>query len=106
MQAHTTALVRTTIRLACQAGIACLLAACTTPQERAARMQAEMAQLIVIYGPACSQLGYAANSDPWRECVLKLSTREELQRMGNNSGVYGGWGRGNWRGGGYWGPYW
>lgn len=86
--------------------LALLATACTTPQERAARMQGEMTQLIAIYGPACTQLGYAANSDPWRQCVLHLSTREELQRMGNASSYYGGWGPGGWRGGGYWGPYW
>jgi len=105
MEALTTALKRSVVRLAGWLGIACLLVACTTPQEHAARMQAEMTQLIAIYGPACTQLGYAANSDPWRECVLHLSTREELHQLGNNSGVYGGWGRGYWRGGGYWGPY-
>lgn len=83
-----------------------LAAGCSTPADRAARMQAEMSQLIVIYGPACTQLGYAANSDPWRQCVLQLSTREELQRMGAGAGAYGSWGSGHWRGGGYWGPRW
>jgi len=98
--------VRKHCRSLAMAGPALLAAACSTPAERAARMQAEMTQLIAIYGPACTQLGYAANSDPWRQCVLHLSMREELQRMGNNSGVYGGWGPGRWHGGGYWGPYW
>lgn len=105
MQALITALRRNAARTIIPLGLA-LLAACTTPQERAARMQAEMAQLISIYGPACTQLGYLANSDPWRQCVLHLSTREELQRLGSSSGLYGGWGPGYWRGGGYWGPYW
>jgi len=38
--------------------------------------------------------------------VLHLSTREQLQRVGNAGSYYGGWGPGGWRGGGYWGPYW
>ena len=98
-------LSRTLSRSLAVAGLA-LLAACSTPAERAARMQAEMSQLIAIYGPPCTQLGYAGNSDPWRQCVLHLSTREELQRMGSNSSVYGSWGAGRWPNGGYWGPYW
>jgi len=93
-------------RLVGMLGLAVMAVACATPQEKAARMQAQMTQLIAVYGPACSQLGYTANSDPWRQCVLHLSTREELQRIGSNNGVYGGWGPGYWRGGGYWGPYW
>jgi len=100
------AFVLTVGRFIVMLGLAFLAAACSTPQEKAARMQAEMTQLMTVYGPACTQLGYTANSDPWRQCVLHLSTREELQRMGSNSGVYGGWGPGHWRGGGYWGPYW
>lgn len=79
------------------------LAACSTPQQRAERMQAEMAELMTIYGPACSRLGYAQNSDQWRHCVLQLSTREELRQAPS---YYGGWGARHWRGGGYWGPYW
>ena len=80
------------------------LAACSTPQQRAERMQAEMAELMTIYGPACSRLGYAQNSDQWRHCVLQLSTREELRHTGPS--YYGGFGPRHWRAGGYWGPYW
>lgn len=80
------------------------LAACSTPQQRAERMQSEMAELMTIYGPACARLGYAQNSDQWRHCVLQLSTREELRQVGPS--YYGGWGPRYWRGGGYWGPYW
>lgn len=95
--------LRRTLVLSCAALLAC---ACATPEQRAARMQAEMAQSIAIYGPACSQLGYATNSDPWRACVLHLGTREQLEEINNNPRFYGGWGSGHWRGGGYWGPYW
>ncbi|MGH8856007.1 MAG: hypothetical protein ACREWI_17225, partial [Telluria sp.] len=86
--------------------MALALAACTTPQQRAERLQAEMAELMAMYGPACSRLGYAANSDPWRECVLQLSTREELRYIGNGPSYYGGFGSRRFRAGGYWGPYW
>ena len=72
--------------------------ACSTPQERAAQKQAEMASLMQIYGPACSRLGYAVDSDPWRSCILSLSTKDDLQRYGPGPG----WGPGYW-GGGYWG---
>ncbi|MGG7603202.1 hypothetical protein [Massilia sp. BKSP1R2A-1] len=81
-----------------------LLAACSTPQQRAERLQAEMADLMAIYGPACTRLGYAPNSDPWRECVLQLSTRDEVRRYGPS--YHGGYGPRGWRGGGFWGPYW
>lgn len=81
---------------------ALLLAGCATPQERAARMQAEMNEMMVVYGPACTRLGYAANSDQWRSCVLQLSIKEEAERHDHHWSV--GYGRGRW--GGYWGPYW
>ena len=95
---------RAIARMSAAIGLAVLATACSTPQEKAARAQADMQQLMAVYGPACSQLGYAPNTDPWRECVLHLGTREEIQRVGTGAGVYGGWGR--YRGGGYWGPYW
>jgi hypothetical protein len=30
-----------------------------------------------VYGPACEKLGYTKDSDPWRECVLRLGTRDD-----------------------------
>lgn len=84
---------------------ALLLAGCTTPEQKAANMQAEVNRMMQIYGPACSKLGYAANSDQWRDCVLQLSVKDEVQRYGYP--VYGlGYGRSRWSMGGYWGPYW
>lgn len=81
------------------------LGGCATPQERAARLQADMERDMVVYGPACLRLGYAANSDPWRACVLQLGTKEEL-RYNYPPAFYGGYyGPGRWHGGG-WGPYW
>lgn len=86
------------------AASALLLAACSTPQERAAKMQAEMDRIVVEYGPACSRLGYQPNSDQWRSCILNLSTKDDLQRYNAYPPYYGGWGPG-YRGG-FWGPYW
>lgn len=83
-----------------------LLGACTTPQERAVKMQAEMDRIIVTYGPACTKLGYQSNSDQWRNCLLQLSTKDDLQRYGYGPTFYGGHGRSHWGGGGLWGPYW
>ena len=87
------------------AACAMLLAACTTPQERAARKQAEMDGIVAEYGPACVRLGYQANSDPWRNGVLQLSTKDDIVRYGSTH-FYGGFGRSHWGGGGMWGPGW
>jgi hypothetical protein len=81
--------------------LAVATAACSTPQERAAQKQAEMASMMATYGPACSRLGYAVDSDPWRSCILSLSAKDDLQRYGSGPGYYPGY----WRGG-YWGPRW
>ena len=84
-------------------GTLLLLSACTTPQQRAAAKQAEMSEMMVVYGPACSRLGYGVNSDQWRECVLKLSTKDELERLGHPSYSVG-FGYGRWGLGGRWNP--
>jgi hypothetical protein len=83
-----------------------LMAGCSTPQERAARRQAEVEQMMVEYGPACTRLGYTANTDAWRACVLQLNARGDLQRYQSSPGYYGGWGPGYWNGGGWWRPIW
>ncbi|MDL2357747.1 MAG: hypothetical protein QFF03_21045 [Pseudomonadota bacterium] len=84
---------------------ALLLAGCTTPQERAARNQADMDRIMVEYGPACIRLGYAANTDQWRNCLLQLSTKDDIERYGYSARISGGFGHGYW-GGGRWGPGW
>jgi len=68
--------------------------------------KAYQAALLRKDGPACARLGYAPDSDPWRNCIVNLSTKDDLQRYGPSPGYYAGWGPGYWRGGGYWGPYW
>src|SRR5450830_1625831 len=53
---------------------------------------------------ACTRLGYVPNADPWRNCVIQLSTKDQIERYGDANYLYGGWGgRGYWGGGGWWG---
>ena len=74
----------------------CLLG-CTTPQERAQKQQAEMNRMVAEYGPACTQLGYSANSDPWRNCVIRLAAKNEVNRPGVSTSIFGSWGKwGRW----------
>jgi hypothetical protein len=58
-------------------GAALLAFGCATPAERAARMQAEVEEMIEVYGPACETLGYKRNDDKWRECIIKLAAKDE-----------------------------
>jgi hypothetical protein len=55
-----------------------ILAGCATltPEERAAKVEREVDEMIRIYGPACEKLGFQSDSDPWRNCVLRLSADE------------------------------
>ena len=86
------------------AGAVAALAGCATPQERAAQMQAEVDRMMQVYGPACTLLGFPAGSDPWRNCVLQLSLKDDVSREGPS--YYGAIGRRHWAMGGRWGPYW
>lgn len=62
--------------------VACalVLGACASIGEQSASMQREMDRMMLVYGPACQKLGFNAQTDPWRSCVLQLSTKEELSR--------------------------
>ncbi len=53
---------------------------CVSQAERAAQVQRDVDEMIGIYGPGCEKLGYRADSDPWRDCVLRLSTKDRLER--------------------------
>lgn len=57
-----------------------LVAGCATPAQRAAAVEREVDEMIAVYGPGCERLGYKTDTDPWRECVLRLAHREDLQR--------------------------
>ncbi len=59
-----------------------LIAGCAvTLAERETRMQREVDQMVQSYGPLCDKLGYTRDSDPWRDCVLKLDTRDRYERF-------------------------
>jgi outer membrane PBP1 activator LpoA protein len=62
-----------------------VLSACSTltPAERAAQMEQEVAAMIQVYGPACEKLGYQADSDNWRDCILRLNTDQVRERYQN-----------------------
>jgi hypothetical protein len=68
------------MRIVTYVAAAAVLAACATPAERAAQAQRQMDEMIVTYGPACERLGYQANSDPWRDCVLRLNQQDTYER--------------------------
>ena len=56
------------------------LAGCATQAERAAAVQRDVDDMLRVYGPGCEKLGYKADTDPWRECVLRLATNDRLER--------------------------
>ncbi len=61
------------------AGSALLLSACaTTPQQRAARVEKDVEEMVQVYGPGCEKLGYTADTDQWRDCVIRLNQRDHL----------------------------
>ncbi len=69
--------------------IACVLTGflvgCATAPDRAAQMQREVDEMIQVYGPACEKLGYKGDSEPWRDCVLRLSTKDSFERYSRYS---------------------
>ena len=60
--------------------LAVLLTGCATTAERAARMQAEVDEMVAVYGPACEKIGFQPGTDPWRNCVLGLSEQKTRER--------------------------
>lgn len=79
------------------ASVCCLLG-CSTPEQKALEQQAEMDRVTAEYGPACTQLGYASNTDPWRDCVMQLDAKNGGKRGGVSTsifGSFGSWGRGS-----------
>ena len=62
-----------------------LLAGCATPEERAARVQAEVEEMIKVYGPGCEKLGFAKDTEQWRQCILHLSNRDSYRSRPTNT---------------------
>lgn len=67
--------------------------ACSTPEQRAQRQQVDMQQRMVIHGPECVGLGFARDTDPWRECVIEQGALAELDAL---SAYHAGWRHGMW----------
>lgn len=61
------------------AALGLALGGCATQAERTAMWQAEADRMKQTFGPACERLGYTANDDRWRDCVMRLSAREEAR---------------------------
>lgn len=66
---------------------AALVAGCATQAERAAAAEHEVDDMIKVYGPACEKLGYAKDTDKWRDCVLRLADRDSAERS-RRQGVF------------------
>ena len=60
--------------------LALLVAGCVTQEQRTAQVQRDVEEMIRVYGPGCEKLGYKAETDAWRDCVMKLSTKDNLER--------------------------
>jgi hypothetical protein len=60
--------------------VAALLAGCATTAERAAQMQAEVDDMVAVYGPACEKIGFQSGTDPWRNCILELNSQKMRER--------------------------
>lgn len=59
-----------------------LLGGCATQAQQAAYAKHEMERTMAVYGPACEKLGYTANTDSWRNCVMQLSYKNDMQGYG------------------------
>ncbi|MFZ2161014.1 MAG: hypothetical protein WAW02_02240 [Sideroxyarcus sp.] len=55
------------------------LSGCMTQAERIAAAQTEVDDMINVYGPACVKLGFAKDTDPWRDCILRMRAHDDVQ---------------------------
>jgi len=62
--------------------IATFLGGCTTIADQTAQAEQEMDRMMQVYGPACQKLGFPANSDQWRNCVIGLSQKDAMTYYG------------------------
>ena len=60
--------------------ILCFTAGCATQQERAAAVSNDVEDMMRVYGPGCEKLGYKPDSDQWRDCVLRLATKDQIEQ--------------------------
>lgn len=52
--------------------LALTLAACATPEQRAARA-------IERFGPYCDKIGFKRDTDPWRTCVVNAQAASDAE---------------------------
>jgi hypothetical protein len=62
-----------------------LVTGCATQSERAAQVERDVDDMIRVYGPGCEKLGYKSDSDQWRDCVIKLATKDNLERYSRDN---------------------
>jgi hypothetical protein len=65
------------LRYILMVSILAALTGCMTQAERTAAAQAEVDDMIKIYGPACEKLGFTKDTDPWRECILHSRAHDD-----------------------------
>jgi len=58
--------------------IAAAVAGCTTTAQQAAYAESEVARMMQVYGPACGRLGFKADTDAWRNCIIGLAQRDAM----------------------------
>lgn len=76
-----------------------LIGACaTTPEEERANAEREAARLKQTYGYTCEQLGYEAETNKWRDCLLELENQRLMQQQMMMD-------RMNWYGPGFYSPF-
>lgn len=73
--------------------VAVSLAACAAPEQRIALEEHPVETLAPYYGAACSKLGYAQGSEPWRNCILRSDREHHLRQYGLFHDRYMQWGR-------------
>lgn len=56
-----------------------LMAACATPEQRAAREQQQLTRL----GEKCEKIGYEPGTDRHKDCVLQLLAAEDAPKPSN-----------------------
>ena len=56
--------------------LAAALAACATPEQRAEEMAGYISE---NYGPTCAKLGYAVDSDAYRNCMLSMYSADQVR---------------------------
>lgn len=76
--------------------VLCFAAACASQEERAAAVSRDVEDMMRVYGPGCERLGYKPDSDAWRDCVLRLATKDQIEQHDLSTTTCFGARRGYW----------